>query len=431
MDKRIGQFEKTHCRWLFIIFLLLWPAEMQAQDDHLNPASVLASPSAIRCLADKVWRIPVACCGVSEHNKKYIQRIDDSSQLAAKRVNDPLFLIGCRYHRGFIIRHTKKLKEDITQSYPWSIEAGATWHLRKKDVWNYCYCYPRTGFTLNYTNFELPDVLGSAYSLYPFIEPCIRIQKPLFFSIRFGMGPAYMTKVWDEETNPDNLCFSARVSFFLTANFMMNYRFTDHFSLLFAVNYNHISNSGYKLPNLGINFPSISAGFDYSFNKAVFEEREKDPGIVLNPKKNRFDILYGISIKPTTSNDPKRYPVNVLGVNYSRVLGRLLAVTAGAEWVNDKAIEAKIIRYNWVDDSENYLDHNRIAALTGIEWLFGRFIFYQQLGCYVYSPLEPKHWLYQRYGLSFRLTDHIYTGISVKASLANADFMDIRMGVCF
>ena len=37
---------------------------------YLNFTSALASPSA-------GWRIPAACGGVSERNKKYIQRIED------------------------------------------------------------------------------------------------------------------------------------------------------------------------------------------------------------------------------------------------------------------------------------------------------------------------------------------------------------------
>ena len=380
MDYHIRRSEITVWIFLFSAILMLYPAEVKAQSEDLG---------------------------------------------------EPLFLIGGRFHKGFIIKHTDKLKDEVTKSFPWSIEMEAIWHLRKKGVWDYCYCYPRTGIAMNYTNFDLPDILGSALSVYPFIEPSIRAQKPLHYSIRFGMGPACMTEIWNEETNPDNLFFSARISFFLSASFAVNYRFNDHLSMRFAGNYNHISNSGYKLPNLGINFPSINAGLDYSFSKPVFEVREKDPHVILNPKKNRIDILFGASIKPIEKELPDRYPVYVIGMNYSRLIGRRLAVTAGTEWVNDKAIRAKIIRFNWVDDSENYLDHNRIGALAGIEWLLGRFIFSQQLGFVVYTPLKPKNRLYQRYGLSFKLTDHFFTGVNLKASKANADFMDLRVGIYF
>ncbi len=353
------------------------------------------------------------------------------NQAQSQDLNEPLFLIGGRFHKAFIIKHTKKLSDEVTQSFPWSFEMEAIWHLRKKSVWDYCYCYPRTGVALNYTNFMLPDILGSAISVYPFIEPNIRAQNPLHYSVRIGMGPAYMTKIWNEETNPSNLLFSARISFFLSASFAVNYRFADRLSMRLAGNYNHISNSGYKLPNLGINFPSLSAGLDYSFSKPVFQNREKDPDIILNQKKNRFDILFGISAKPTSTYEPERYPVYVVSMNYSHLIGRRLAIIVGTEWVDDKAIRAKIIQYNWVDDSDNYLDHNRIGALAGIEWLIGKFIFYQQLGYEVYTPLKPKYRQYQRYGLSFKLSNHLFIGVNLKANMANADFMDLRAGISF
>ena len=83
-------------------------------------------------------------------------------------LDDPLFTVGGRFHRGFIIQHTQKLKDEVTQSNPWSIEAEAIWHLRKRGVWDYCYCYPRTGISLNYTNFDLTEYqeyLGATISL--------------------------------------------------------------------------------------------------------------------------------------------------------------------------------------------------------------------------------------------------------------------------
>jgi len=39
--------------------------------------------------------------------------------------------------------------------------------------------------------------------------------------------------------------------------------------------------------------------------------------------------------------------------------------------------------------------------------------------------------LYQRYGLTFKLTDHVFTGINIKAHSQDADFMDFRIGVYF
>jgi len=135
---------------------------------------------------------------------------------------DPLFIIGARFHNDFIIQHSKKLKDELVQTNPWSIEMDVNWHLRKKGVWDYCYCYPRTGIAFKYVNFDFPEVMGSAFAVFPFIEPYIRADRRLNFSVRFGLGPAYLTKIYDEETNPDNLFFSSPISFITQVNFAVN-----------------------------------------------------------------------------------------------------------------------------------------------------------------------------------------------------------------
>lgn len=61
----------------------------------------------------------------------------------------------------------KELMYQLDRSFPYSLEADISWHLRKKAVWDYCYCYPRIGV-----------------ALIPFIEPYIRADRKLHFTFR-------------------------------------------------------------------------------------------------------------------------------------------------------------------------------------------------------------------------------------------------------
>ncbi len=183
--------------------------------------------------------------------------------------------IAIRGHYGFIIPHSKAVAE-IANSNPWGIEADLSWQLMRERIWKYCYCYPRTGFSLNYFNFSFPEVLGHSVALYPYIEPYIRPQKKLSISFRFGMGPAWVTRIYDAETNPDNFFFSNHLSFIAMVNAAVNYRLSSRLTTRAAFNYNHISNGGIKQPNTGMNFPTLNAGFDYSLSEVCFPSRAKD-----------------------------------------------------------------------------------------------------------------------------------------------------------
>jgi len=120
----------------------------------------------------------------------------------------------------------------------------------RERIWKHCFCYPRTGF-----------------------------------SFRFGIGPAWVSRVYDEEKNPDNFFFSNHLSFVAILNTAVNYRLNNRLSTRVAFNFNHISNGGLTQPNVGMNFPTLNAGMDYSFMEVSFPYRTKDTLLSLYPKK--------------------------------------------------------------------------------------------------------------------------------------------------
>lgn len=340
----------------------------------------------------------------------------------------PILSSGFRYHQSTVIQHSSKLSDEITNVNPWIIETELAWHLRDKKTWAYCYCYPRAGFGLRYINFDNPGILGSSLAFYGFIEPFINAGNKLNFSSRFGLGPAYLTKIYDDQENPENLFFSSSISFIVLLNLSINYRLNDNVSLRLAGDYNHISNGGYAEPNLGMNFPSLNMGIDYSFSKPSFPEGDKEELPETRKAKTRLDLSYGISFKPPSYNIREGlYPVHCFGINYSRSLGRIFAFSGGMEWINSYASKAFVRIEDKRNEEGEYIDHNKLGALFGVEWLFGRFIFSQHFGYYLYFPLEPDRNFYQRYGLIFRVSDHVLSGISVKAQGQDANFIDLRI----
>jgi len=337
--------------------------------------------------------------------------------------------IAIRGHYGFIIPHSKAIAE-IANSNPWGIEADLAWHLMRERIWNYCYCYPRTGFSLNYLNFSFPEVLGHSVALYPYIEPYIRPQNRFSISFRFGMGPAWVNRIYNAETNPDNFFFSSYLSFIVVLNAAVNYRLSSRLTTRAAFNYNHISNGGLKQPNIGMNFPTLNAGFDYSFSEVSFPSRVKDTMQVLYPDKSWWDIYILGMRKNVKNGEEKFYPIIGAGVYYNYHILRILALNAGTEWISDFSMKEKI-RREYINDPGSAPDHNRGAILVGLNLLFGRVAFVHQWGIYYYTPYPARHKVYQRYGLNLRFTESLYMGINIKSHGHVADLMDARLGILF
>jgi len=337
--------------------------------------------------------------------------------------------IGIRGQYGFIIPHSKTIAE-ISDSNPWGIEADLAWHLMRERIWKYCYCYPRTGLSLNYFNFNLPEILGHSLALYPYIEPYIRPQKRFSISFRFGIGPAWVTRVYDAETNPQNLFFSTHLSFIAMLNAALNYRVSSRISARAAFNYHHISNGGISQPNKGMNFPMLNAGLDYSLHEVCFPGRAKDTMKILYPDKSWWDAYILGSRKNVNDGEKIHYPVIGAGIYYNYLILRVLALNAGTEWISDHSEKERISReYN--QDPGSAPDHNRAAMLLGLDLLFGRISFIHQWGFYYYAPYPARKPVYQRYGLNLSFTDRLYFGINIKSHGHVADLMDVRLGIKF
>jgi len=337
--------------------------------------------------------------------------------------------LGIRGHYGFIIPHSRAIAE-ISNSNPWGIEADLAWHLMRERIWKHCYCYPRTGFSLNYFNFNFPEVLGHSVALYPYIEPYILPHKRVNLSFRFGIGPAIVTKIYDAETNPDNFFFSDHLSFVAMLNAAVNFRVNNRMTTRLAFNYNHISNGGLKEPNVGMNFPTINAGFDYSFTEANFPRRVKDTMRVLYTDKCWFDAYLLGTAKNAEKGEDHMHPVIGAGIYYNYLVARILALNAGTEWISDFS-EKERIRRLYINNPEDAPDHNRAAVLVGLDLLFGRFSFIYQWGIYYYEPYPARNRAYQRYGLNLRFTEKLYMGVNIKSHGHVADLMDARLGILF
>jgi hypothetical protein len=180
-----------------------------------------------------------------------------------------------------------------------------------------------------------------------------------------------------------------------------------------------------------MNYPTVNFGLDYGFTEAVFTERSRQSGKDLYNRKSWLDAYVLGSAKNAEKGEDHLYPVIGAGIYYNYLFGRLIAASAGTEWVSDFSEKERIERRYAANPEAGLPDHNRAAVLLGIDILFGRFSFVHQWGIYYYEPNPARNRAYQRYGLNFSFTRRLYTGVNIKAHGHVADLMDIRLGVIF
>ena len=345
------------------------------------------------------------------------------AQHQEQEVQPPAISLGLHGHYGFIIPHSTAV-EGIANSNPWGMEVDVSLHFTDSNAWQYLQAYPRLGVSLAYFNFDNPEVLGNGYSLVVFAEPFLSAQKKFSLSFRLGMGLAYLDRVYDPQTNPENLFYSSSISFPLVANFMANYRLNERYLLRAGGTYHHISNAGISQPNKGINYPTASIGVNYALRAATFPNRKLEKGSAkANERDFRIALIAGAKDRPKSNS--RKAPLLGVTAYGSQQIGRINALLLGLEWILDFAL------LEHLRDQNNYTDFQRGALLAGHEFVIGRFRFNQQIGVYLYAPYSAKDPVYQRYGLEYHTPQKFFFGINLKAHRHVADFLDARFGMHF
>lgn len=328
--------------------------------------------------------------------------------------------LGVQNYYGFIIPHSQAIRT-ISHSHPRGIEADISFHFADAKSWHYLKGYPRLGASIIYTDFANPAVLGRAYALLLYAEPFLAAHKSFSLAFRLGTGLAYLTRVYHPQKNPDNLFFGSAISFPLAAGLTANYRLRERFLLRAGVHYNHISNGGLRQPNKGINYPTVATGFNYTLVPVTFSAR-LDTADFKGAKKPEYRVALLASSPDGEDGSSKKIPLIGITALAGRRIGRLSALTAGAEWIADYTIR-QVIRQRQLSTP-----FHRGALLAGHELHIGKFRFSQQLGIYVYAPYKARDPVYQRYGLEYFTNRNLYLGLNLKAHRQVADFLDARLG---
>lgn len=338
---------------------------------------------------------------------------------------DQLF-VGFSYTTGNMIPHAKEVL-NVMGKNPKAYELLLLWHLNNKKVWDDCNCYPRLGLYFGYYDYEYEEILGHGYSGGINFEYFFGLPNKYNFFIQSKAGLSYLTKPHDEINNPLNMSYSTHLNYLLSVGGGMNIRIADPVTLKFDLSMNHKSNAALTEPNGGINYTAFSVAALYALNDGYFYERNHYDPYLNGERKTRWDLTYsyGISAMPY----PQKGQVPMYGISFSRSMQvlRFTAITLGFEFEhNGRAVEITKRK-----NPAEFVNPLRVSGLSGVDFLMGSAIFSVQVGGYLSRPFKEKDDFYQRWGLMYKVIDHVYLGINFKSYRNYADHLSLRMAYSF
>ncbi len=339
------------------------------------------------------------------------------SAFAQKADSSNYNFIGFEAHYGFIIPHAAAI-EPVSHTKPYGFDVSLNRLHTSFEKWKVFNHYNISGFEVSYFNFQNPAILGNAFLLTVYNESILGYSKNFIFSLKGGLGLSYQTRIYDWDNNQLNKFFSTRISFPLYLITRFKYKINRQTYLTLSGSYNHISNGGIRLPNYGMNFPTVTMGIEY-FQKPIPQLSKlyiADRGKKVTDQIFLVHVLTGYRVVYSKQT-------YALGLNtrYSWQLRTHYGLNAGAEIIMDEGVK-ELIRIEGLN-----LDYKRIAITAGQDFIFGKVVFTQYFGLYIYSPYKARNIIYQKYELSYKVIPQFMFGIYLKAYTSNAELF----GLCF
>jgi hypothetical protein len=348
-----------------------------------------------------------------------------SFEISVPDSTGPIYFLGAKYHQGVIITDSPSLTP-LAKSNPWMIQADLSVLKNTQQAWDYCNCYSKNGVLLSFTDFKNPEKLGTATSLIFFTEPYLYFSDKLQLSLRGGSGISYLTKIYNEDTNSENLFYSNTISFFLMLNLNLYYLISPRWRASIAGQFSHISNGGTKWPNYGMNYPTLGVGLDYIITPHQLSKRTSTSFTARSLKT--IIHTFGTGHKAEANGSFPQERKLLIGVNAGIVkpLSRVNAVGLGGELYYDGISEVYQAR-----SGESYSPWTASFSLQHYIF-FGKILFGQQVA-HVITALNPDNnkKVYQRYFLEYKVRSNWYAGITLKAYGGRSDYIAFTSGIAF
>jgi hypothetical protein len=256
-----------------------------------------------------------------------------------------------------------------------------------------------------------------------FLEPEIRFGRKAGLHFRAAAGITWLSNPYDAEGNPENNSYSSPVSGYVALGIEPYLLVLPRWQLMLAGNYRHTSNGGFKLPNKGINWITGEVIICYfpggkTDIKPVLQQYSQQP----YKKYLRWDaFIFGSVRGVNDSVTIVRYGVAGIQAQVAKQTGRTHAFTLAVELLYDNADKQQMK----MEDLSN--SGIKSGAMLGHEFLWGKYIFSQQVGVYLFDPTPYYPPWYHRWGLYRIVNDKFTAGINLKAHKQVANFADLRL----
>ncbi|MDR0710798.1 MAG: acyloxyacyl hydrolase [Prevotellaceae bacterium] len=283
--------------------------------------------------------------------------------------------------------------------------------------------------------------LGKPAALYAFFGSPIRRGKRLTAGYTISAGLSYNFNAYDPEDAPFNVLIGSKRNAYVDLAFDVSIALPLRSTLTAGLSYQHFSNGSYQKPNGGINLLSGTLAYQWS----TFRRRDKGYAPTAAPAwENLLEwyVFVGGGVRMLDTDFDKSAPRSGKRWRCNTVSSAAMVQTS----VRRKfGVGIDFFYFEWGQHVRRYRADNagqkNVKTSTSDDVALGLYLAHEagykriwlvtDVGAYPLgrvgdSPVNPL--IYERLGVKWRLSDHLFAGVSIKAHGAKADYVEWTLG---
>lgn len=272
------------------------------------------------------------------------------------------------------------------------------------------------------------EEIGKPNALYFFLTIPLKFEelKKWTFSYSGAFGLSYNFNPYDPVNNPSNIFVGSYKNCYVHLTFVANYKFNEKWALNGSFGFKHFSNGSFKQPNYGLNLIPVTVGVSYKLSKDEIDQFEKPiPNYMKHSLMNASFIAGSKNYEVGGDN----YLKATLSVDYLRQINYRYRIGLGFDFFYSAESELRN-----TSDASSFSKTYSYAIVGSWEWALTKRLYVPVgIGIYLHRNKENNESTpyYERVGIRYRLTDHIYSGITIKAHQGAADIFEWTVGYTF
>lgn len=296
-----------------------------------------------------------------------------------------------------------------------------------KNVYSNVYRRPYFGLGWYSSTFQKAEI-GEPNALYFFLTIPLKFEelKKWTFSYSGAFGLSYNFNPYDPVNNPSNIFVGSYKNCYVHLGFIANYKFNEQWALNGTIGFKHFSNGSFKQPNFGLNLIPITVGISYKVSKDEVEQFPKSIAPYL--KHNLFNISLIAGSKNYEAGGDN-YLKATISIDYLRQINYRYRIGIGFDFFYSDASNLRN-----TSDASNFSKSFSYAVVGSWEWALTKKLYVPVgIGIYLHRNKENNEAtpFYERVGIRYRLTNHIYSGLTIKAHAGAADIFEWTIGYTF